>query len=150
MEKFIFIVIMLCIKETLQQPDSSNALLEMAKMSVEDCYEDDAKTKKIEITDDGFQDIVKGSRDAVRNAKCIRYCIMKKHELFSEDNSLDETAVIPFFTYLFNNAIEINHLKEIIANCNGSIAGETDRCERSHKATMCILEKFNAAGLKNI
>ncbi|XP_061401109.1 uncharacterized protein LOC133336852 [Musca vetustissima] len=150
MNKFIIFVIMLGIKETLQQSDSSNALLEMAKMSVEDCYEDEAKTKKIEITDDGFQDILMGSRDAVRNAKCIRYCIMKKHDLFSEDNSLDETAVIPFFTYLFNNAVEIQQLKGIIAMCNEGIMGETDRCERSHKATMCILEKFNAAGMKNI
>ncbi|XP_075157247.1 uncharacterized protein LOC142230486 isoform X3 [Haematobia irritans] len=132
------------------QADTSNSLLEMAKNSVIDCYEDDAKTKKIDITDDGLQDIAKGSRNAVRNAKCIRYCIMKKHGLFTADNSLDETAVVPFFTYLFNNAIDIHHLKGIIASCNDGITNETDRCERSHKATMCILEKLQAAGLKNV
>uniref|UniRef100_A0A1I8P548 Uncharacterized protein n=1 Tax=Stomoxys calcitrans TaxID=35570 RepID=A0A1I8P548_STOCA len=75
---------------------------------------------------------------------------MKKHELFTPDNSLDETAVVPFFTYLFNNAIDIFHLKGIIASCNDDIAQETDRCERSHKATMCILEKLHAAGMKNV
>ncbi|KAI8115403.1 hypothetical protein FF38_09247 [Lucilia cuprina] len=148
MKIFVIVILAILIEEAWQQ--SLDGLMELAKVSVEDCYEDEENTKKIEISDTGFEDIANGSRDAVRNAKCIRYCIMKKHNLFSADNSLNESEIIPFFTYLFNNAIDKNHLKTIIAECNNVIARETDRCERSHMANGCILQRLNESGMKDI
>ncbi|XP_065365924.1 general odorant-binding protein 19d-like [Calliphora vicina] len=148
MKIFVIIFLVLSVEETLQQ--SLDGLMELAKTSVIDCYEDEENTKKIEITETGFEDIANGSRDAVRNAKCIRYCIMKKHNLFSDDNSLNEAEIVPFFAYLFNNTIDKNHLKGIIADCNKAIARETDRCERSYMANNCILQRLNESGMKGI
>nr|BAS69453.1 odorant-binding protein 14 [Delia platura] len=148
MKIFVIICLIVCIDNTLQQ--SLDGLMEIVKASVENCYEDEANTKKIEVTEAGFEDIANGSRDAVRNAKCIRYCIMKKHNLFSPDNSLNESEIIPFFAYLFNNSIDNNHLKSIIAECNDVIVKENDRCERSYMANSCILQKLNESGMKDI
>ncbi|KAM7350567.1 general odorant-binding protein 19d-like [Cochliomyia hominivorax] len=148
MRKFLLIFLAISIRQTLQQPVDN--IMELAKTSVIDCYEDEENTKKIEITDAGFEDLASGSRDVIRNAKCIRYCIMKKHKLFSDDNTLNESAFIPFLVYLFDNSVDKNHIKTIIADCNKVIAEEADRCELSHKANNCILEHLNKSGLKDI
>lgn len=46
-----------------KESDAPTALLEMAKQSVEDCYEDDEKLKKIEITDGKYIIIFKYNRN---------------------------------------------------------------------------------------
>ncbi|TMW51697.1 hypothetical protein DOY81_003189 [Sarcophaga bullata] len=148
MKLLLIILMSAVVQQSLQQ--SLEGLKAIAQASVVDCYEDEENTKKIEITEAGFEDIFSGSRDAIRNAKCIRYCIMKKHNLFSSDNSLNESEIVPFFVHLFNDAIDRNHLKHIIAACNTEISRETDRCERSHMANTCILKHLNESGMKDI
>uniref|UniRef100_A0A1A9W931 Uncharacterized protein n=1 Tax=Glossina brevipalpis TaxID=37001 RepID=A0A1A9W931_9MUSC len=57
-------------------------LMEMVRKAINECYEDEANTIKIEITEEGFIDILQGQQEQVsRNGKCLRYCILKSHNL---------------------------------------------------------------------
>uniref|UniRef100_A0A1B0FND2 Uncharacterized protein n=1 Tax=Glossina morsitans morsitans TaxID=37546 RepID=A0A1B0FND2_GLOMM len=47
-------------------------LMDMIRESVHECYEDEANTIKIEITEEGFRDILQGQQEEVsRNGKCL-------------------------------------------------------------------------------
>lgn len=88
------------------KPPHYSSLRLMAEDAIGDCYEDAARSVKVEITDgmtyrlgfqywvciffnhgyftEGFDELLKGSRDNLsRNAKCLRYCIMRKNGLVS-------------------------------------------------------------------
>uniref|UniRef100_A0A1A9ZLV6 Uncharacterized protein n=1 Tax=Glossina pallidipes TaxID=7398 RepID=A0A1A9ZLV6_GLOPL len=128
------------------QTKTSNfeTLMDMIRESVHECYEDEANTIKIEITEEGFHDILQGQQEEVsRNGKCLRYCILKHNNLFTPGNLLSEEDVLKFFENLFAvKAIDTNVIQQIIEKCDEAMKHEEDRCERAHTASVCILKQL--------
>uniref|UniRef100_A0A1A9VRE4 Uncharacterized protein n=1 Tax=Glossina austeni TaxID=7395 RepID=A0A1A9VRE4_GLOAU len=119
-------------------------LMDMIRESVHECYEDEANTIKIEITEEGFRDILQGQQEELsRNGKCLRYCILRNNNLFTPDNLLSEEDVLKFFENLFAvKAIDTNVVQQIIKKCDEVMKHEQDRCERAHTASVCILKQL--------
>ncbi|KAL9884738.1 uncharacterized protein ACN427_011483 [Glossina fuscipes fuscipes] len=151
--KFVFyIVFILFVKLTpAKQASNFEILMDMIRESVRECYEDEANTIKIEISEEGFRDILQGEQEEVsRNGKCLRYCILKNNNLFTPDNLLSEEDVLQFFENLFAvRDIDTNIIQHIIKKCDKAMKHEEDRCERAHTASVCILKQLKELELIN-
>ncbi|XP_004525139.2 general odorant-binding protein 19d [Ceratitis capitata] len=151
---FIFAIIITGSKMTLVVADSKpphySSLRLMAEDAIGDCYEDAARSVKVEITDEGFDELLKGSRDNLsRNAKCLRYCIMRKNGLLNELNSVDEEKIIQIFQ-IIHPQIEREKLLSVIRKCSEETEKQTDNCERAFLAAKCILLELKEDGVTDI
>ncbi|XP_054728756.1 general odorant-binding protein 19d-like [Anastrepha obliqua] len=132
------------------QPPHYGPLRAMTEAAIEDCYEDAAQKVKVEITDEGFEELLKGSRDnLMHNTKCLRYCIMRKNGLFNASNSLDKEKLVDIFE-IIHPQVEKEKLLNVLQKCAEKTEKETDNCERASVAAMCVLDELKGEGVTNI
>ncbi|XP_050330268.1 general odorant-binding protein 19d-like isoform X3 [Bactrocera neohumeralis] len=132
------------------EPPHYSSLRVMAEAAIEDCYEDSAQSVKVQITDESFDEIVKGSRTNLsHNAKCLRYCIMRKNGLLSMDNSIDEENILQIFE-IIHPQIKKDSLLDVLHKCSRETDKQTDNCERAFVATSCMLRELQADGITDI
>ncbi|XP_036339672.1 general odorant-binding protein 19d-like [Rhagoletis pomonella] len=131
-------------------PPHYDSLRTMAEAAVEDCYEDADQSVKVEITDEGFDELLRGSRDnLLRNTKCLRYCIMRKNGLINAGNSIDEDRVVEIFE-IIHPQIEKEKLIKVLQKCSDETEKQIDNCERAFAAATCVLGELKGQGVTDI
>ncbi|XP_014090156.2 general odorant-binding protein 19d [Bactrocera oleae] len=132
------------------KPPHYSSLLVMAEAAIEDCYEDAAQSVKVQLTDESFDEILKGSRTNLsHNAKCLRYCIMRKNGLLNIDNSIDEENILQIFQ-IIHPQVEKDSLLDVLQKCSRETNKQADNCERAFMASSCILRELQEDGVTDI
>ncbi|XP_011187239.1 general odorant-binding protein 19d-like isoform X1 [Zeugodacus cucurbitae] len=132
------------------KPPHYSALRVVAEAAIADCYEDSAQSVKVQITDEGFDEIVKGSRtNLTHNAKCIRYCIMRKNGLLNNDNSIDKENILQIFQ-IIHPQIEKDLLLNVLQKCSQEADKQANNCERAFVTSSCILQELSEDGVTDI
>nr|QIS77199.1 OBP6 [Episyrphus balteatus] len=144
-----FVVLINTLSNAATVPDR-DALLKFVRAAIDDCYEDDAKTIKVEATGAAFESLITSDPNPPRATKCMRFCVMKSHNLYNEDNTLNIKQVQELFKHVYPEIMDetkLNIVGETTEQCVSHSATVEDRCEKSHDIAMCMITKLAQRGI---